>query len=317
MSISVNIDNKSREIPQLGDANWGEKTTELLSTIVSSIKDRIRLSSDESISGTKTFLSPPIIPAPTLSSHPIRKLDLDNIQQRILSAITLLDNNAVRISANVSNIRALSSTVYNHSTSINSLRSTTLSNSTSISQLRTTISNNVPIGTIISVHPYAPTPNRQIWKLCDGNGVLGSNFTNHQQTNVPNLTDTFLMGGTSHGTGGTNSKHLISSNLPQHVHSMNHAHPVTNTSSNGRHSHYMEYAYSPNVNVSGSTRKYWIHEGTASGNSSSLTTSTPSHSHSIHIPNYTGNTGNFLGSSGIAFDNRPSYFKVKYYIRIS
>ena len=319
MSISVNIDNVSREIPQLGDTNWGEKTTELLSTIVSAIKDRIKLSSDESISGTKTFLSPPTIPAPTLSSHPIRKLDLDSIKQRIQSAISSLDNNTVRVSANASNILAINNTIYSHSTSISSLRSTTKSNSTSISQLQTTISNSFPIGTIISVHPYAPTPNGQLWKLCDGNGVLGSNFTNHQQARVPNLTDTFLMGGTSHGSGGTNSKQLLSSNLPQHIHSMNHDHPVVGTSSNGGHSHYLEYSHSSSVRSGGGggTGKYWLHEGTSSGTSSISTTSVSSHNHSVNIPHYTGNTGNFSGRSGIAFDNRPSYFKVKYYIRIS
>ena len=128
MSIKVTIDSSHNEIPQVGDTNWGEKTTELLNAIVSALNNRSKLSGNESISGIKTFTSPPIIPQPLLPSNPIRKKDLNNFQ---ISLTTL--------QSSVSSIKSTISTVNN---SISSLENQTQSNDTDIADLRNNITTN-------------------------------------------------------------------------------------------------------------------------------------------------------------------------------
>ena len=311
MSIQVNIDNSPREIPQVGDTNWGEKTTALLDSIVSAIHDRSRLSGNESISGIKTFVSPPVIPEPLNASNPIRKQDLDNFGTSL---------NAVRSS--IATINSQISTVNN---SINGLGNRIQENHVSVSANATEISNMtakvdalIPVGTIIALHPYATAPDSQYWKLCNGRGTLGVAFAIYSNNTVPNLTDTFLMGGASHGTGGSNSKVLSSSNLPSHTHRMDHAHGTVDTDVSPVHMHYLSYRYAFYTPAGEDTGdRTWVHSGTTDGNSTAYVSNASGHSHSLIIPDFVGNTGNIVGTSGRSFDNRPKYFKAKYYIRVN
>ena len=126
------------------------------------------------------------------------------------------------------------------------------------------------------------------------------------------------MGGTSHGTGGTNSMSLSSSNLPNHSHSMNHRHTAGNTENSGQHQHYSTFRYTRMYYTGSSiSHNVLMHSGTEAGSSSINTTITGEHRHSFTVPMYIGNTGSMSGTSGRSFNNRPKYFKVKYYIRFN
>jgi hypothetical protein len=96
----------------------------------------------------------------------------------------------------------------------------------------------LPLGAIIAIHdgasnvsiPASGTINSDGFQFCDG-VALGSGHGLTGMTNVPNLTDSrFLMGTTLAGTSGSSgggSVTLATANLPSHTHTITHTHSIT------------------------------------------------------------------------------------------
>ena len=149
------------------------------------------------------------------------------------------------------------------------------------------------------------------WALCDGtNGT-------------PDLRDRFICSvGTSEDpgtTGGANSYALSTSQLPSHTHSFttnssgNHTHSFT-TSTDGSHTHNL---YAVDVGYSGGD--WYTGVKSSSAAESGLMSSAGSHSHSGTTNSngshsHTGTT-NATGS-GSSIDNRPSYFKLAFIMKL-
>ncbi|MBU2514506.1 hypothetical protein KJ966_24540 [bacterium] len=191
---------------------------------------------------------------------------------------------------------------------------------------KTDIYAHVPIGEIIAIHPYAPTPDSYFFKFCDGTGQLGDNFPGHETDAVPNLTDNrFLMGGTGYGTGGSNV-------LLDHTHScgdqnQNHYHNISPSSIN---SGYQSQGHTHNAPVGGS-----IYHGTSESyttpqvdrrhvqiNTGPTSDVSQSHYHSVNFGSF--NSGNnsqvhqhAIGSGATpgATSSLPRYFKVLFFMR--
>lgn len=160
------------------------------------------------------------------------------------------------------------------------------------------------------------------WYLCNG-----SNGT-------PNLTNRFVMGAGSSNeltTGGSNSRTLTTSNMPQHRHTFsdsattstagNHSHSGS-TNSTGNHRHGSVAQPHPTDtgrngdSGSGSTglnysNKLGNNTGYAGTHSHTLSiNSGGSHTHTLSV---SGNT-NYQGST-TAFDNKPAYMALAYIMK--
>jgi microcystin-dependent protein len=173
----------------------------------------------------------------------------------------------------------------------------------------------VPLGAIIpvgNVGAWALPASGEIkdgFALCDGTTFPAGSHPSFAG-NRPNLSDSrFLQGSSSvGGTGGANSKTLVTAELPAHTHSIDHNHANATTTSAGAHTHDIPYTF--------------LYQGTAiypqtAGNGLSYNGSTASagaHTHDIDLPNFTGTSGSV--GSGTAFDIRPQYFGVVYLMRV-
>lgn len=158
----------------------------------------------------------------------------------------------------------------------------------------------MPVGTILmyngSSWNEALMPG---WKVC--NGANGT----------PNLTGRFIRGGASAGAaGGSDTVTLGVNNLPSHSHSMNHDHPSINTpEGEGAHMHKRTIGSTtgnvdnPNVGLVRRTTLSEYNPGAGT------------HTHTVNIPNYTGNTG-YTGSNQ-AFSIVPSYYTVIYIMKVN
>ena len=201
---------------------------------------------------------------------------------------------------------------------------------------KTDIYAHVPIGKIIAVHPYAPTPDSYFFKFCDGTGQLGDNFPGHETDLVPNLTDNrFLMGGTAYGVGGSNvlldHTHTCGGQSNSHYHPVN---PPKATSSSDYHYHYIARTNSArsSYQIIGATKHLYRafpasgdHAYTLCGGSSTPNcgeTSTNSHSHTVDIASF--NSGHQSASHNHAIgrgsvpgstSSLPQYFKALFFLR--
>jgi microcystin-dependent protein len=155
------------------------------------------------------------------------------------------------------------------------------------------------------------------WHLCNG-----SNGT-------PDLTNRFVMGAGSSNeltTGGSNSRTLTTSNMPQHRHTFsdsattssagNHSHSGS-TNTTGAHSHSSGW-YGPRgatgsfVGFATNDPNYGnVNTGSAGNHSHTISTNTTgNHTHTLSV---SGNT-NYQGST-TAFDNKPAYMALAYIMK--
>lgn len=215
---------------------------------------------------------------------------------------------------------------------------------------RTDMYAHVPIGKIIALHPYAPAPDSYFFKLCDGTGTLGDNFPGYETELVPDLTDgRFLMGGSAHGVGGSNTlldhTHSCGYESANHTHSgstgnpsANHYHSADppNTGSGGRsaaHSHSWSRYYIGATN--GGNPTAWDHGTAYSSNSTG--TESADHSHATNIASFStgtisswhthsfttgSNSANHThtiggGSAVTATSSLPQYFTTIFYLKVN
>ncbi len=217
---------------------------------------------------------------------------------------------------------------------------------------RTDLYAHIPLGKIMALHPYAPAPDSYFFKFMDGTGTLGANFPGHEADPIANLTDgRFLMGGTDHGIGGSNT--LLDHTHSCGVQSVNHTHSGTTGNPNVNHNHSAD----PPSTSSGGRSVDHTHTNLCGGNttgthSSSLlnfgnTTpvgtqvstygSSVDHTHATNIASFnsgtvsawhthTFTTGNNSanhdhviggGNAVTATSSLPKYFKVKFYLKVN
>ena len=99
MGIRVDIDGVSRIIPQAGDSEWGEMTTEFLMTLVLALEKRVGKTSNETIEGKKIFATAPIVPRTLNFDEAARKEDIDILKNSLESLENLVMNNTERANA--------------------------------------------------------------------------------------------------------------------------------------------------------------------------------------------------------------------------
>ncbi len=186
------------------------------------------------------------------------------------------------------------------------------------------------------------------WKVCDGSALndADSPIWNASGRYVPNLTDSrFFMGsGTRGSTGGATSNTLTVDHIPQHLHSIDHDHAsvtsgnnsVTHTHTGPSHKHispYLtntttagSYIRSGHTGASNGTNDRIIQQSAGSYDQYYLETkdsgtgntgnNSASHTHSVDVAAYTGNSGNYGTASPTALENRPLYLSCSYIVRI-
>jgi len=162
----------------------------------------------------------------------------------------------------------------------------------------------VPIGSIIGLHPRSPSPGDD-WVACDATSRLGKNFPGFEHESVPDLTDDrFLMGGAGTGvvSGGNTSNEvtLTTNEMPAHDHSGSTGGPTS-----------IAHTHTKSGNQSG-TGASGANDG-SSGDTFTFSISTISSGSALSTHTHTLSSE----GSGQAFDIKPLYFKVKYYIKIS
>ena len=168
----------------------------------------------------------------------------------------------------------------------------------------------VPVGSIIGLHPDvddAKAIDSTNWRACDGVGnfvFTYSDGTTSGSINTPNLTDSrFLMGGTSTGTGGSNT-------LLDHTH--------TSALSGDSHRHRMFVNVGSTSAITSNPNSNVAVTGNASGEFRYIMQA----SDTGPTLGFSGSTTNAIsgtigtGSAPTSTDSRPRYFTVKYFIRI-
>lgn len=174
----------------------------------------------------------------------------------------------------------------------------------------------MPIGTIIAVHPSAPSwPNPNYWAHC-GSGSGFSGYRNEGDgdeawsgTLVPNLEDDiFLMGGTALGTGGSNEIDL------------SHTHTVDS------HTHAAGDYYAQIFGEDGANKYLRMRLVNLGSNTydckyaarvNSFSASTKTTQYATGVDGISAGSGSLTTNTGgeDSHDNRPSYFAVRYFMR--
>jgi microcystin-dependent protein len=177
-----------------------------------------------------------------------------------------------------------------------------------------------PAGNTVSeVNSFLPSN----WRVCDGSELtdIESPIFNVAGRHLPNLTNSlFLLGTTQSGdVGGNSTVVLEETNLPPHVHSINHTHSATNTGGiSANHSHQLvsgSTTYPNNVNLANAGANFgYAVSGANATFQAAGTTSGGAHTHSVSVPGFTGNSGS-TGSS-TPFDIIPPYLSTFYIIRV-
>lgn len=155
------------------------------------------------------------------------------------------------------------------------------------------------------------------WLLCDGQAVsrttqsllfnvIGTTFgvgDGSTTFNLPNangrvsVTAGTATGLTNRFVGdvfGEERTTLTEAEMPSHNHTINHDHPSVNTSSAGSHTHDYEGYYTVLRGV-GLNREVKSRDRVPSDPNDYAGNSAGSHTHSVNLPNYTGNSGNAGG----------------------
>ncbi len=191
----------------------------------------------------------------------------------------------------------------------------------------------VPIGSIIGLHPYVDISkviNTEYWIHCDGIGTFKFTYADGTQSvdiNVPNLTDSrFLMGGTEYGRDGDNF-------LKDHTHGClidthNHGFSLTAAGQGGGgHTHKIRVPNSSSGTSGYGHEKptigsaWWCNDTANILNGPDIYSYSKAHTHSSssvsgsisdNAHTHVIGAGDLPGSTS----NLPQYFKVLYYIRI-
>jgi microcystin-dependent protein len=162
------------------------------------------------------------------------------------------------------------------------------------------------------------------WILCDGRSVskdtypalfavIGTTFGGDGLPNfqVPDLRGRDIIGGGAAkplaGTGGADTHVIGATNLPPHVHTINHDHPNPTTSSD-THSHNLSTYTGSTGSTAGRAQEV------SGGTSSTVTTASDSHTHTVDIPALTGDSGNGPGTS-VPLETLDPYLVLNYIIR--
>lgn len=173
---------------------------------------------------------------------------------------------------------------------------------------------------------FASTTPPSGWLLCDGQTVLvadhpdlfaaiGNKWGGDGVSDfaVPNLMDRFPIGASAtkpidSAPGGSETKSILTANLPPHAHTINHNHGAFNTGDAGAHDHVLEL--SNNDGTSGSIRRGTSSISTGTG----PVRSSGAHHHSINVPAITGNSGSGPGT-GAPMDIMPPWLALAFVIK--
>lgn len=152
----------------------------------------------------------------------------------------------------------------------------------------------------------AKNSNHGGWLLCNGLAVsrttylalfneIGTSFGAGDGSTTFNLPD--FRGKVFGGIDGSNplgqlagseTASLSTANLPPHTHSINHDHPTFSSGQGGSHSHtYDQKIFQQKAPYGDQARTVWEYESTEQR----VTSTAPSHTHSIDVPNFTGTSG--------------------------
>jgi len=174
---------------------------------------------------------------------------------------------------------------------------------------------NLPVATILMFNGSGWIDNNTMpgWYACISDNIgLG----------CPDLENQFIRGcivANLGATAGSNNITLSPANLPAHTHSINHDHGSVVNILTGTRSVDHQHSYTkPNttyydINPTPSYPFWGISPpNVATGNQ---TPTNHTHVVTVNLPNYGGNSG--ASGSGIAIDNRPSYYSIIFIKRVS
>jgi hypothetical protein len=211
----------------------------------------------------------------------------------------------------------------------------------------------VPLGGMIAVVPNLDTASawqppasgviKDGFMRADGATVPSGQGSPLQGRVLPNMTpsvgnDRYLKASraTSWTTGsyavsGSNTKTIAVANLPSHNHSMAHTHAIDHdhaafdTASGGAHAHSI-YWSTTQLRIYNTTAQHAGGSGLTVSDSGlhamSATSTGSAHTHTIDVPNFTGNSGASSAAntgdvgSGTALNIEPAYLEVVYVIRV-
>lgn len=202
-----------------------------------------------------------------------------------------------------------------------------------------------------SIQPWPSNTIPEGWLLCNGQAVSRTTYSdlfavigtsygigdNSTTFNLPNLKGRTIVAldsaqtefDTLGETGGVKSTALTEANIPQHAHSINHDHGSFDTSSGGAHKHWISAAARDDANFStmgsSNTQDYglaadagsWSIDDTNKDFGRYSSTTGSSHTHSIDVPAFTGNSGNYGTASPTPVSALQPYIILNYIIKYS
>ncbi len=190
----------------------------------------------------------------------------------------------------------------------------------------------VPTGSIMMWYTNTPPTG---WLLCNGQSttgytalaaVVGANVPN-MQNRVPvgrnETSGTFFVNpGT---TGGVESTSLNVNHIPQHSHAIDHDHGAFTSGGGSAHRHWISSAAYDDGNgtTTGMNQQdygLWADAGSYSANDANKGTGRYSayesgHTHSIDVPNFTGNSGNYGTATVTPVSALQPYIVINYIIK--
>jgi microcystin-dependent protein len=113
---------------------------------------------------------------------------------------------------------------------------------------------------------------------------------------------------TAEETGGSKTHTLTAAEMPAHTHSVDHDHPAATSTSDGSHTHAL-------IRKTAAGTSTGVVRGGATASADGVTELGGTHSHSVNVPNYTGNSGS--SGSGTAHNNLQPYLVVFMWKRVS
>jgi microcystin-dependent protein len=109
-------------------------------------------------------------------------------------------------------------------------------------------------------------------------------------------------------TGGAKTHTLTSGELPAHVHAIDHDHGAVSSANDGNHTHTITRKAAAGTSTG-------VVRGNATASADGTTDAIGTHTHSVDIPNYVGNSGSV--GSGTAHNNLQPYLVVFMWKRIA
>jgi microcystin-dependent protein len=192
----------------------------------------------------------------------------------------------------------------------------------------------LPAGMVV---PFAGTVAPAGWLLCQGQAVSRSTYSalfgvistaygvgdGSTTFNLPDMRGRVPVGLDSGNAaydslsdaGGVASVTLAEANLPLHAHTINHDHGAQTTTGGGSHNHGPQGAdvFTVQNNVAGFAVAT-VGGGPSTAFNTSTTTTVADHTHSVDLPNFTGNSGNGPGTA-TAFSVANPYRVFNYVIK--